>query len=137
MSEYAHVTAPLRRLADRYAGEVCVALCAGDPVPGWVLAALPGLPKEMQTSGRRASAYERAVVDLVEAGLLAGRVGEELDAVVVSVDDEDQHRGKVMVRALGVEAPVTGVAPLPLGHDVRVRLEEADVARRLVRFVLV
>ena len=29
-SEYAHVTAPLRRLVDRYAGEVCVALCAGD-----------------------------------------------------------------------------------------------------------
>ena len=35
-SEYAHVTAPLRRLVDRYAGEVCVALCAGEEVPGWV-----------------------------------------------------------------------------------------------------
>ncbi|MEZ5097798.1 MAG: RNB domain-containing ribonuclease [Nocardioides sp.] len=28
-SEYSHVTAPLRRLVDRFAGEVCVALCAG------------------------------------------------------------------------------------------------------------
>ncbi len=36
-SEYAHVTAPLRRLGDRYAGEICLALCAGDEVPGWVL----------------------------------------------------------------------------------------------------
>ena len=26
---YAHCTAPLRRLVDRYAGEVCLALCAG------------------------------------------------------------------------------------------------------------
>ena len=26
--DYAHVTAPLRRLVDRYAGEICVALCA-------------------------------------------------------------------------------------------------------------
>ena len=34
VSEYAHVTAPLRRLGDRYAGEICVALCAGTEVPG-------------------------------------------------------------------------------------------------------
>ncbi len=33
-SEYAHVTAPLRRLVDRYALEICVALCAGEEVPG-------------------------------------------------------------------------------------------------------
>ena len=26
-SEYAHVTAPLRRLGDRYAGEICLAIC--------------------------------------------------------------------------------------------------------------
>ena len=36
-SEYAHVTAPLRRLVDRYAGEICVALCAGTDVPDWVV----------------------------------------------------------------------------------------------------
>ena len=44
-SEYAHVTAPLRRLADRYAGEICLALCAGTEVPDWVLAAMPELPR--------------------------------------------------------------------------------------------
>jgi exoribonuclease R len=43
-SEYAHVTAPLRRLGDRYAGEVCLALCAGTEVPGWVLDRLDTLP---------------------------------------------------------------------------------------------
>ena len=32
--DYAHVTAPLRRLVDRFAGEVCVALCAGRAGPG-------------------------------------------------------------------------------------------------------
>ena len=37
---YAHVTAPLRRLVDRYAGEICVAICAGQPVPEWVAATL-------------------------------------------------------------------------------------------------
>ena len=34
---YAHVTAPLRRLADRFATEICLALQAGTPVPEWVL----------------------------------------------------------------------------------------------------
>ncbi len=43
-SEYAHVTAPLRRLGDRYAGEICVALCAGTEVPAWVLEKLHVLP---------------------------------------------------------------------------------------------
>ena len=137
-SEYAHATAPLRRLADRYAGEVCVALCAEEPVPAWVLEALPGLPKEMSSSGQKASAYERAVVDLVEAGLLSARVGEEFDGVVVQVeDDDDGRRGKVTVGAVGVEASVSSTSRLPLGHDVRVRLVEADVDKRLVRFELV
>ncbi|WP_134767581.1 RNB domain-containing ribonuclease [Nocardioides sp. 1609] len=137
VSEYAHVTAPLRRLADRYAAEVCVALCAGDPVPAWVLAALPALPQEMQTSGRRASSYERAVIDLVEAGLLVARVGEEFDGVVVAVEEKDERRGKVVVSAIGVEAPVDGEGPIPLGKDVRVRLERADIDTRTVRFSLV
>jgi len=34
--EYAHVTAPLRRLADRYATECALAAFAGEPVPAWV-----------------------------------------------------------------------------------------------------
>ncbi|GAA5150857.1 RNB domain-containing ribonuclease [Nocardioides marinquilinus] len=134
-SEYAHVTAPLRRLADRYAGEVCVALCADEPVPGWVLEALPGLPAEMQRSSQQAGAYERAVVDLVEAGLLAGRVGEEFDGVVASTDGDDDRKGRVTVREVGVEAPLrSDDGPLPLGQDVRVRLTEADVETRVVRF---
>lgn len=140
-TEYAHVTAPLRRLADRYAGEICVALCADEPVPDWVLAALPALPEEMASSGRRASSHERAVVDLVEAGLLADEVGSEHDGVVISVDEKDERRGKVAVGSLGVEAPLSAApssdGPLPLGQEVRVRLVEADVARRSVRFEVV
>ena len=76
-AEYAHVTAPLRRLGDRYAGEVCLALCAGDEVPDWVLAALPRPAEDDAASpAQRARRYERMVLDLVEAGLLAHRVGE-------------------------------------------------------------
>ena len=133
---YAHVTAPLRRLGDRYAGEVCVALCAGRPVPDWVLAALPDLPKTLEESARRAGAYERAVLDVIEAGLLAGRVGEEFAGVITSVREDDPHKGVVVLTDIGVEAPVTSAGDLPLGTDVRIRLESADLAARKVAFRL-
>ncbi|KQW44007.1 ribonuclease II [Nocardioides sp. Root1257] len=134
--EYAHVTAPLRRLGDRYAGEVCLALCAGTEIPDWVHAALPGLPKTLQASASRAHAYERAVLDLVEAGVLADDVGTTYAGVVVDVDDKDPHRGIVVVHDPDVEARVVSTSPLPLGTDVRVRLSVADVATRRVEFEL-
>ena len=76
------------------------------------------LPDTMRESSRRANAYERAVLDLVEAALLRDRVGEEFAAMVVDVDDRKPERGDVVVRDPAVEAPVVGRAPLPLGTDV-------------------
>lgn len=84
---YAHVTAPLRRLADRYATEVCLALFEGREVPGWAREALPRLPKAMADTDRVASAAERGAVDLAEAVLLAERVGESFHATVIDVDE--------------------------------------------------
>ncbi len=133
---YAHVTAPLRRLGDRYAGEICVALCAKQPVPGWVLAALPDLPKALQDSARRANSYERAILDVLEAGLLQGRVGEAFGGVITSVDDKEPSRGVVLVEEAGVEAPVTAASPLPLGTEVTVTLRTADLGSRKVEFAL-
>jgi exoribonuclease R len=135
-SEYAHVTAPLRRLVDRYAGEICLALCAGTEVPGWVLEKLDVLPKTMQDSGRRAGQYESAVVSLVEASVLRKHVGQMFPGVVVSVDEDEGTRGDVVVQEPAVEGRVTSSQKLPLGTDVQVRLVEADVARRKVRFEL-
>jgi exoribonuclease R len=135
-SEYAHVTAPLRRLGDRYAGEVCLALCAGTEVPAWVLAGLPSIPKTLQASSQRSRAYERAVLDLVEAGVLHERVGEEFDGVIVDVDTKDDRRGVVVLHDPDVEARVVGSTRLPLGTDVRVRLAAADLATRTVEFAL-
>ncbi len=101
-SSYAHVTAPLRRLVDRYGLEVCAALSAGEPVPEWARAALPQLPGEMQASGRRAGAYERGVLDLVEALTLRDRVGEQFDAVVLEAQEGDgRAKGTVMLREPG------------------------------------
>ncbi|MEX5720576.1 RNB domain-containing ribonuclease [Geodermatophilus maliterrae] len=130
---YAHVTAPLRRLADRFATEVCLALAAGTEPDPAVRAALPELPALMAASDRRIRAVERAVVDATEAWLLAGREGAEFDAVVV---DADGDRGTVVLQEPAIRARCTGTG-LTAGSRVRVRLEEADVARRSVRFAAV
>ena len=135
-SEYAHVTAPLRRLVDRYALEVCVSLCAETEVPSWVLAKLDQLPKTMQESGRRASQYEGSLVALVEAAVLHKHVGQTFAGVVVALDEKDATKGDVVIQEPAVEAGVTGKNDLPLGTDVQVRLVEADVATRSVRFEL-
>lgn len=138
-AEYAHATAPLRRLVDRYVGEVCVALCANQPVPDWVRSTLPVLPDLMAEADRRAKHYERQVIDLIEAVLLAPRVGETFTGAIVEISGGhgNGHEGVVMLRDPAIEARVKAPAPLPLGQDVAVRLVEADPVRRLVRFELV
>ncbi len=70
---YAHVTAPLRRLADRYATEVCLALHAGRPVPDWARAALPGLPATMTAADRKAAELAKACAGAVSVFVLHGR----------------------------------------------------------------
>ena len=135
-AQYTHVTAPLRRLVDRYTGETCVALCAGKPVPPWVLDALPGLPATMQESARRASRYENGVLDLAEAAALASRVGEVFEGAIVEIDRKDPQQGEVMLREPAILARVAGDSALPLGEQVRVRLVEADPGTRRIRFEL-
>lgn len=127
---YAHVTAPLRRLADRYATEVCLALCTGVTVPDWAVSALPALPDEMASSSKAAHALERACVDLAEAWLLRPRVGEVFTAAVV---ESGHDHGTVVLDDPAVRARCDGPS-LPLGERVEVRLEVADPASRDVRF---
>jgi exoribonuclease R len=127
---YAHVTAPLRRLADRYATEVCLALHAGGEVPGWAREALPRLPDTMRRTDQVAGAAERGAVDLVEAVLLAGRVGEVFDAVVLDVEPAVVAVDDPPVRA---KCDGDGFAP---GTRVRVQLAEADPHRRKILFRL-
>jgi exoribonuclease R len=133
-STYAHTTAPLRRLVDRYVGEVCLAISGGANIPGWARSALPALPETMDVSNRRAQQYESGIVSTVEAAVLETSVGERFQAVVVDVD-EHGGGGTVQLKEPAVTARCTG-DDLPLGERVDVTLETADVQRRLVRFAL-
>lgn len=154
-AEYAHATAPLRRLADRWALEICLAACAGEPVPGWVRESLPEVPSLMGHATQRVGAAERESLAAIEALLLADQVGARFSGAVVDVErrrNGDTARGTVMIADPAVMAPVyparpEGAAPegeaeapsappreLPLGEVVEVRLASADVERRRIRF---
>lgn len=135
-AEYAHATAPLRRLVDRYVGEVCVALCASQPVPAWALVALPGLPATMQAADHRASRFQHAVIDLTEAVTLAPRIGEVFDGAIVELAANNPEQGVVMVRDPAIEAQVNSGAALTLGTSVKVKLVTADPDTRSTRFEL-
>ncbi|MFD8827183.1 RNB domain-containing ribonuclease [Streptomyces sp. NPDC059605] len=133
---YTHCTAPLRRLVDRYAAELCLAADADRNPPEWVLAALPGLPKEMAGGTARANTVERECVDLVEAALLKDRVGEVFDGYVVDVKDQEPTVGTVHVVDPAVVARIDGGdTKLPLGERLRVRLDRADPGSAKVLFV--
>jgi len=127
---YAHVTAPLRRLVDRYATEVCLAVHAGQPVPEWASSALEALPAEMQRADHVAHVADRAVVDATEAWLLRDRVGDRFAATVI---DAEARGGTVVLDEPAVRARCEG-ADLPVGERITVRLVTADVVARQVRF---
>ncbi|SCL16612.1 Exoribonuclease R [Micromonospora nigra] len=137
---YAHVTAPLRRLVDRYATEVCLALHEGREVPDWVRAALPKLPETMAATDRTAGAATRGAIELAEAVLLEHRVGETFDAAVLDVDvppDGRARPGRPLGGTVALDDPPVRarcVGELPLGERVRVRLVRADPTARQVVF---
>lgn len=130
---YTHVTAPLRRLADRFGTEVCLAVTAGAELPDWLRAALPTLPELMDDSDALASRVDRACLDRTEAALLRESVGHEFDAVVLRADG-DGDGGEVYVPDPPVLARCTGA--LTAGAVVRVRLEAADPETGRIEFAV-
>src|SRR5690606_23405771 len=133
-ASYAHVTAPLRRLVDRYCTEVCLAISAGREVPSWVTETLAELPSLMGNSDRVASQAERACIAQTQAWSLAGRVGEVFPATVLRAANGEA--GEIFIADPPVIARCTGEG-LGEGQRTRVRLVEADPTRREVSFEVV
>ena len=124
---YAHVTAPLRRLVDRWGLVVCEALSAGRPVPEWALASLAEVPALMRSSSGLASRLGSAALDRVEAALVRDRVGETFRVVVV-----ESKGGSARVQI--TDPPITTRCPDPngvltAGKTGTVRLVSVDVAK--------
>ena len=129
---YAHATAPLRRLADRYVLDLVVQLHAGGRPSVAERAMLAALPVVMERSDKVASKVDAAALDLVEAVTLSGREGERFAAVVMDVD---KNSARIQVSDPPVRARVhaEGVQP---GSEISVRLDSADAATRTVKFSL-
>lgn len=128
---YAHVTAPLRRLGDRFATEVCLAIASGTPVPDWVHRALPTLPKILRSADTLGATADRASIDLAEAVILRERVGERFDAVVMSGATE-RRQAQIFLSDPPVIARCAG--DLRPGDRVVVELTKADEVTRTVEF---
>lgn len=128
---YAHATAPLRRLVDRWVLAICLAVSTGREVPPWTRESLDQLPALMQESAQRASRLNSATVNCVEAALLTPLVGTEIEATVLELRGE---RASVQI----AEPAVTSTAPIPPGAKpgdvVKLRVVRADIARGEVEF---
>lgn len=152
---YAHTTAPLRRLIDRFVLVICEALSNGRPVPDWAREALPTLPEIMAASDQLASRMERMALDTVEAALLVNHIGQEFDAIVISGSKPQKDNGNGAKNGNGkngngkngngpsgivqiAEPAVTArcAGDLESGTTVRVRLISSDIAAREVHFEL-
>ncbi len=131
---YAHVTAPLRRLVDRFGLVVCESICSDMPVPEWVRRALPLLPEIMSASDHRASAVERACTDAVEAAALQHRIGDRFQGTIVDVS---KNGDLVQISDPAILALLDGASSVGAGTEATVELVEADVGTRSVRFRVV
>ncbi len=129
---YAHVTAPLRRLVDRFGLAICAALSAGEAAPAWAVDSLEELPTRMETSGRIARSVDRACLDAVEAAVLEPRVGEVFEAVVV--DETSGGKPVIQIKHPAITGYAEGSADL--GSTISVELVSVDVTKRSVSFVV-
>lgn len=129
---YAHTTAPLRRLVDRWSLVVCEALCARRPVPEWVRDSLHELPHIMGRSNQLASRLEAATVARVEAALLSGRDGQVFAGEALGRHGDGMHV-QLAEPQLMVKVPHLDVSP---GARVRLRLQKADVTTGDIELVL-
>jgi len=127
---YAHATAPLRRLADRYVVRAALAIANGQAVPETVAQAFLKLPPVMARADALGGQIERAVVDLAEAVMLRGGEGRIFRAMVTDVDDRG---ARIQLRDKPVVARVDAQAVHP-GDALSVRLISADPDRRLIAF---
>ena len=125
---YCHATAPLRRLGDRYVLDAVLALASGRPAPRQEL--FERLAMAMNAADAREGAIERAMLNLAEAALLAGREGAVFRAIVTERDDKG---ARLQLTEFPVVARVD-TRSVASGDEMQVRLVSADPVRGEVRF---
>ncbi len=153
-SAYTHFTSPIRRYPDLVVHRLLRAVLAGDPTsPKTELSAVA---EECSQSERRAADAERELVEWKKVRFMAGRIGEDFDALVISTT---KYGLFVELANLFVEGLVP-IDTLPgdeftyhenvrkvvgkntrrefaIGDRVRVMLDRVDASERKLQFSLV
>lgn len=129
-AEYAHVTAPLRRLGDRFALTTCLAVAADRPVPAWASESLEEIATVMGETSRRAGQVEARCLNAVEAWVMGERIGDRFEAVVV---DERNSGVEVWIDDPPILTTVADVRAKP-GRVIPLEVADVDVIRGMIRF---
>jgi len=127
---YAHATAPLRRLADRYVIDATLQIASGQAVTAELDAIFQELPAVMARAEDRAGQIERAALDLAEAVMLEGREGTRFTAVVTDIDERG---ARIQLCDPAVIARVDGKGAAA-GDEIAVELRSVDATRRQASF---
>ncbi len=133
-SVYSHVTAPLRRLVDRFGNEILLALYADQKPPSWAVEALDELPSLMGQARQRESSLERAMLDLAEALVLESRVGERFRGLVVNIHDR-KDKAVVQIADPAVVSSISKKDRL-LAEEVELQVDAVNLDERRVQFTI-
>ena len=132
---YAHATAPLRRLVDRWALAICLGISDGSGAPAWARESLAELPELMQSSGQRASRLNADTINRVEAALVKPLVGSTIEATVIEIRNDGERAGIQIA-----DPAVTASAPVPAGtkpgETVMLKVVRADIAKGEMEFAV-
>ncbi|MGO1507750.1 MAG: RNB domain-containing ribonuclease [Microbacteriaceae bacterium] len=132
---YAHATAPLRRLVDRWALAICLGISDGSGAPAWARESLAELPDLMQSSGQRASRLNADTINRVEAALVKPLVGSTIEATVIEIRNDGERAGIQIA-----DPAVTASAPVPAGtkpgETVKLKVVRADIAKGEMEFAV-
>jgi VacB/RNase II family 3'-5' exoribonuclease len=130
---YAHATAPLRRLADRYVIEATLQIVGGQAVSEELSSIFQQLPATMGKAEEKAGQVDRAVLGLAEAVMLEGSEGSRFNAVVTDIDERG---ARIQLSDPAVVSRVDGDGLMP-GDAVTVELASVDIVHRQTQFQLV
>lgn len=129
-AHYAHVTAPIRRLVDRFTLPATLAAAHDERVPAWVEEATGEIALAMQRTDQRAGMVEARCLNAVEAWIMGERIGERYQAVVLARDGE---RGHIWIDDPPIVAAMDDVGAKP-GQTITVEVDDTDVISGMIRF---